>query len=391
MNKERYLTSWIREDALKSNKMAFISGPRQVGKSTLGKALLNNDSNYFLYDNEDFRKSWMKSPDSSILLREQGPILLDEIHKDRNWKRKLKGIYDSSKDLEIIVTGSARFSYFRKGSDSLLGRYLPYRLHPFSVAESTKSISPDKILENKITNYPWNDLLNLGGFPESLLSGTENTSKRWSRLRKDRLILEDSRDFRNISDQNALRALSDLLPEKVGSLLSVNSLKEDVGKAYATIREWIKLLDLLYYSFVIRPYSKRINRAIKLEPKLYLYDILQIPKENIGQRRENLAALHLLKACNYWTDTAQGDFELNFIRNKEGKELDFLIVRDRRPWLAVECKSNDKNISKNLVYFSELTQAPHRVQLVEAKNYDKYYPNYKIRVMDYETFFSTLV
>ncbi len=372
--------------------MAFISGPRQVGKSTLARALLESEKNYFLYDEEDFRRAWTRSPSQSISARAPGTIVLDEIHKDRRWKSKLKGLSDTRpRDLQIVVTGSARLDHYRKGSDSLLGRYLPYRMFPFSVAETQSPVAPSEALAANHVVYPWADLLRLGTFPEPLLAGNENEARRWSRLRLDRLVLEDTRDFLNISDLNAFRSLIELLPERVGSLLSVNSLREDVGKAYATVKSWMEVLDLLYYSFMIRPYSKRLARALKAEPKLYLYDILRIPAEHTPKRIENLVALHLLKACHFWTDTAQGEFELRFLRDKEKREVDFLILRDNSPWMMVECKSGQKEPARELIHFASILAPPHRFQLVTDPHYDRAYAETQIRVIDYEKFLSGLI
>lgn len=389
---DRYLQSAIQTDALACKKMAFICGPRQVGKTTLAKKLLKDSGNYFLWDDAEFRKAWSKSPANSLGLRGPGPVLLDEIHKDRRWKTRLKGIFDKQgNDLPVIVTGSARLDVYRKGSDSLLGRYLPYRLHPFSVNESATPPSPDDMGHERNTRFPWEDLLRLGGFPEPLLGGSESKAQRWSRLRLDQLLREDARDVQMVLDLNALRVLADLLCERVGSLLSLNSLREDVGVAYGTIRAWVSLLEALYFCFLLRPYSKKLNRALSAEPKLYLYDILRIPNQKMPARLENLTALHLIKACHYWTDTAQGEFDLRFIRNKDKREVDFLIVRDNEPWLMIECKSNSKIPSPNLTFFSTILKPAHCFQLVSDQKFDKFYPAANIRVLGYEKFFSGLL
>lgn len=393
MTQSRYLTQSITDDALAAGKMAFIAGPRQVGKTTLARVLVADTRNYFLHDDEAFRRAWAKSPTAAIAGRGGGPIVLDEIHKDRAWKRKLKGLYDQpGSRLPIIVTGSARMGYYRKGGDSLLGRYLPYQLHPFSVGERASPPRPDAVLGDYAeATYPWSDLLRLGGFPEPLIGGRVNLAQRWSRLRLDRLVFEDSRDIRQIGDLRALATLVELLPERVGSLLSVNALHQDVGKAYATVRAWVELLDILYFSFTVRPYAHRLRRVVKAEPKLYLYDILRIPERELGKRRENLAALHLLKACHYWTDTAQGEFELRFVRDKDGREIDFLVLRDKAPWMAIECKSGATDPARNLVHFSELLRVPHRIQLVSEEGHDRFFAAAKVRVINYERFFAALV
>ena len=218
MIKSRYLNNTIPKDALKSDKMAFISGPRQVGKTTLGRQLLKDKNNYFSWDQTRFRKIWSKSPEKLLDSIGAGPILLDEIHKDRKWKSKIKGIYDSYSGISILVTGSAKLDIYRKGSDSLLGRYIPYRLHPFSTAESISPPKPENILQKFKTSYKWEDLVTLGGYPEPLLQGEEKKAQRWSRLRLDRLAYEDTRDIKVLSDLHAFRVLLDLIPEKVGSL-----------------------------------------------------------------------------------------------------------------------------------------------------------------------------
>lgn len=391
----RYLYNAIKEDAFPTKKLVFISGPRQVGKTTLAKSFLKNSENYFSYDEENFRRGWVKDPKTIISNRGEGVVVLDEIHKDRVWKRKLKGLFDtfnSENFCQFIVTGSAKLDFYRRGSDSLMGRYFPYRLHPFTVAEGIVNVSPDKLFESsgKI-NFKIEDLLNLGGFPEPLLSANSNQAKRWSRLRLERLIQEDTRDLLNVSDLKSFQTLIELLPERVGSQFSINALKEDVGKAYATVRAWYQVLETLYFSFSIKPYSKKIARSLRAEPRMFLFDILRIPKEQKAKRLENLTALHLLKACDYWTDTAQGEFTLTYVRDKNQREVDFLVLNDGKPWMLVECKSGEKEPSKNLRYFSEILKPRHIVQLVTESQYEKYYPAFSVRVISYEKFFAQLV
>ncbi|PIU00155.1 MAG: hypothetical protein COT74_06195 [Bdellovibrionales bacterium CG10_big_fil_rev_8_21_14_0_10_45_34] len=388
----RYLKAAVEADALADYKMAFISGPRQVGKTTLAKQMLTSSANYFSWDNGDFRKQWSKSPLKAIELAEKGPVLLDEIHKDRNWKSRIKGIYDTvGNEIPILVTGSARLDLYRKGGDSLLGRYIPYRLHPFSVGERDYPITPDEILQSLTVEYKWSDLMALGGFPEPFIAGNANKAQRWSRLRLDRLAYEDTRDIKVLSDLNAFRVMLDLIPDKVGSLFSFNSLREDVGVAYSTVRDWVLLSENLYYGFFIRPYSKGIKRSLRAEPKFYLYDILQIPEKNFSQRIENLTALHLLKACHFWTDTAQGFFELHFLRDKEKREVDFLICRNRKPWMLLECKSGSTSVSSNLVHFKSQLKTPLNFQLVDKRNFDKEFPAQNVRIINYEKFFSGMI
>ena len=388
--RRRYLEEAIRTDALADGKMAFISGPRQVGKTTLGRFLLQTRENEFTWDDQRFRRVWVRDPLGSVSGRGTGPILLDEIHKDRRWKGRLKGLYDlRGNEVPIVVTGSARLDYFRRGGDSLLGRYLPYRLHPFSVGERERPPKPEEILGSADVVFPVADVMTLGVFPEPLLGGSERKAARWSRLCLERLMNEDLRDFRAIRDVEALRVLTDLLPERVGSLLSVNSLREDVGVAYATVRDWVRILQALYHCFLVRPFSRRLRRVLTAGPKLYLFDLLQV--ESPAARRENLVALHLLKACHYWTDVALGVFDLKFLRTKDGKEVDFLLTRDRRPWMLVECKSGQTSPAPALVHFAHKLGTSHNYQVVSRPGHDRFYPEHGVRVIDLERFLSGLV
>jgi hypothetical protein len=392
MHPRRYLSDVIREDALSAGKMAFVSGPRQVGKTTLAKALLATLANYRSWDDADFRRAWSRSPRGALADRGPGPLVLDELHKDRRWQTRLKGCFDVDGPGDgLIVTGSARLDLYRRGGDSLLGRYLPYRLHPFTAGESARPPGPDQIAQPRGVQHPLADLLRLGGFPEPLFGGSEARARRWSRLRLERLMTEDVRDLRAVEDLSGLRVLVDLLPERVGSLLSVNALRENVGAAYATVRSWIGVLEALYQCFRIRPWARRVVRAIRAAPKLYLYDVLRIPAANTGARLENVTALHLLKAAHFWTDTAQGEFELFFVRDKEQREVDFLLVRDGAPWCLVECKSADVTPSPALLRFRSTLQVAHAFQLVTRAGYDREHAPQGVRVLDYERFLASLV
>lgn len=387
---ERYLGDAIAGDALAAGKMAFVSGPRQVGKTMLGRSLLSDPHNEFSWDDQRFRRAWVRDPLGALATRGSGPVLLDEIHKDRRWKNRVKGLYDlEGRELRIIVTGSARLDLFRRGGDSLLGRYLPYRLHPFSVGERSRPLTPDRMLAETEPVFPFGDLLRLGGFPEPLLGGSEAKARRWSRLRRERLVFEDVRDLRGVHDLQALRVLVDLLPERIGSLLSVHGLREDLGVAYATVREWVAVLEALYHAFMVRPYAGRMARTLKAQPKLYLYDVLEI--EDLAARRENLTALHLLKACHYWTDIAGGAFDLQFLRTKEKEEVDFVVTREKRPWMLVECKSGETSPAPSLVKFARALGTQRNFQLVDRPGYDRHFPQASVRVLHYERFLAGLV
>lgn len=386
----RYLDASVRIDALDRHRMAFVAGPRQVGKTTMARSMLTSPQNYYSWDDPSWRRRWTSDPLVAVADRGAGPIVLDELHKDPQWKDRLKGLYDTRGDVTpIVVTGSARLDVFRRGGDSLMGRYLPYRLHPFSAGECEHPPHPDSLQFGDSPRFRWSDLMTLGGFPEPLLDGSVQRANRWSRLRTERIVAEEVRDLRNVRDLRQIRLLTDLLPERVGSLLSMNSLAEQIGTSFATVRDWISVLSELYVCTLIQPWSRKLRRALTATPKLYLTDILSIPSK--GVRHENLVALHLLKSCHFWTDTAAGEFELWFVRTRDGAEVDFLVTRDDQPWMLVECKSGDTSPAAVLRRFAQELKPVHVVQLVEKADYDRSYADDGLRVISYDKFFAGLV
>jgi predicted AAA+ superfamily ATPase len=381
--KERYLLPYIQKLALKRHKMAFISGPRQIGKTTLSKMIMNNYSqaSYLNWDESTFRKLWTKSPNQLETFfnfaDKKGSLLLvlDEIHKSKSWKQKLKGIYDHLGEmLSIIVTGSARLNVYRRGGDSLMGRYLHFRLHTFSVAEALK-ISPrtPEQFFNLAFSHKFQDfkaqviiekLMNFSGFPEPFLAGNRQILNIWRQGRIEKVVRQDLLDLTRIQEISHVEALMSLLPEKVGAPVSTASLREDLEVSFDTVKRWLLCLEELYYCYTIKPYSKSIVRSLKKEPKLYLYDWTEI--ENLGSRFENLVASHLLKACHFWNDTGEGMFDLCYLRDKQKNEVDFVLIKDKKPWFTVECKLSDTSLDVQHKKFQNVLKVPH-VQLVHRQ------------------------
>lgn len=362
---ERYLKDAIKTLSLDRGKMAFISGPRQVGKTTLSLSYKPqyNQLVYKNWDESTFRRQWLKNPNE--ILESFNPanvgrrrlLVLDEIHKAKGWKQKLKGLYDTnSNEIEILVTGSAKLNVFRKGGDSLMGRVLNFRLHPLSFGEVYRKqkspiLSPEAwrdSLFTKPTTNPKNEILDqlmtFGGFPEPFFAQDHKIANIWRKDRVEKVIREDLRDLSRLPELSQVEMLASLLPTKVGSPLSVTSLREDLEVSHGSVTRWMNYLSELYYHFSLRPWTKSIARSLKKEPKIYLFDWTEV--EDMGPRFENMTASHLLKACHYWTDTGEGNFDLFYLRNKEQQEVDFLIVKNQKPWLAVEAKTSSSHFDK---------------------------------------------
>ncbi|HBR14738.1 MAG TPA: AAA family ATPase [Candidatus Omnitrophica bacterium] len=327
----RYLTAQIKHDLDK--KMVFLGGPRQVGKTTLARHISKNPKGYLNWDIPEHREKILKReiPVTDILI-------LDEIHKYRSWRNYLKGLFDLSlKERKILVTGSARLDLYCFGGDSLQGRYHYLRLHPLSVAELHITRHEDMIT-----------LLELGGFPEPFLGGSQVEAKRWSREYRTRLIREDIVSLERIQDLGNLELLILRLPELVGSPLSLNALREDLQISHKTLASWVTVLERMYAIFRLSPIGAPKIRAVKKEQKHYHFDWSLVP--DMPLRFENMAASHLLKWVHFEQDTKGREVELSYFRDIDGREVDFVVTENRRPIMLVECKWADDEVSKSLRY-----------------------------------------
>lgn len=332
----RYLTEYIRED-LKNDPMIFIAGPRQVGKTTLALSFLENIDQYDAPQDHPAYLNWDIRDKRKIILSGSLPkekiIIFDEIHKYKDWRNYLKGIYDQYKSkCRIIVTGSAKLDFYGRGGDSLQGRYVFYRLHPLTL--------------NDPQALNMNQLLKLGGFPEPFYKGDEVYWARWQNLRSKRLIEEDLIYLEQVRDLSKIEILMDVFPDRVASLLSINSLREDLSASQQSIQTWIKILENLYFCYPVTPYTGSELKSIKKECKYYLWDWSLV--EDKGRRVENFLASCLLKYCHIREDRYGEKLKLHFFRTKDKRGIDFLVTKKNKPLFAVECKSGSKNLSSHL-------------------------------------------
>ena len=234
----------------------------------------------------------------------------------------------------------------------------------------------------------FNLLLKFGGFPEPLLKQNERTLRRWHHMRLERITREDINDLETISELSSLQVLADNLPGKVASLLSVNSLTEDLSVSHKTIQRWLEILENFYYHFRVYPFSRSPVKSLKKMPKLFLWDWSQI-EDNIGAKLENIVASHLLKFCHFLTDTEGYNTKVYFLRDREGREIDFIITVGEKPWFAVEVKRSGKNVSKHLKYFSDRMDIPFLFQVVMEEDVD--FMSDEIRVISASRFLNALV
>lgn len=366
-----YVKIWA--DLAAGKSMIFLTGPRQAGKTTLAEIISRSFANslYFNWDIPQHRIHLIENPaffeaverkDTSTPL-----IVFDEIHKYKDWKNYLKGVYDQfHTGYQFLVSGSGRLDIYQKGGDSLAGRYFLFHLWPFTIAELGRcNIAIDAFLNDPLQismerndelRKIWSRLSELSGFPEPYLANRVTTYRRWSNTYSQQLIREDIRDLTGIKSVGDVEMLYLLLPSKVGSPLSVPSLARDLRVSYNSVQSWLSVFERFFLIFGISPWTRKISRAIQKERKVYLWDAPRIKEP--AARFENMVAMELWRAVTAWNDMGYGSFSLHFIKNKERQEVDFLIANAREPFLLVEAKLTDTEPSSDLKKFQRALNIP---------------------------------
>lgn len=376
MNEQKRVYESVLQDHLESNRqMVFLSGPRQVGKTTLAKTFAGN--RYFSWDDRAVQRAVVESQKAFGAMagldevRDDRPIIaLDEIHKYTRWKSFLKGFFDHyEKSVRILVTGSARLDVYRRGGDSMMGRYFLYRMHPFSVGELLRTGLPLEEINvpSRLEEDRWSALWTFGGFPEPFCNQTMRFLNRWRGRRSEQLIREDLRDLTRVFEVDTVAVLTDLLRHRAGEQLVVSSLARDLHVAETTVSAWIKTLEYLYFGFTIRPWFRNVENSLRKTPKWYQRDWCEVADD--GKRFENLIACHLLKAVEMWTDLGLGEFGLYYLRDKQKREVDFLVSKNGDPWFLVEAKLAKTALSSSLEYFQKATGAKHAFQVTRDMEY----------------------
>ncbi len=384
---KRSLEKLLSDAHFPDRKIAFVVGPRQVGKTILARTLQDGRKSADLYrswDDLQWRREFVRAPYG--FLDEYRPkrsgekplVVLDEIHKYPRWKTYVKGLWDTRKDrVDLLVTGRGRLDVYQRGGDSLLGRYHQYRLHPLSVKEVVDPAGvsledgPAETMKTLLgltgpappaAHKALAALLRWGGFPEPFLKRSERHHRQWVGERRALIVKEDLRDLTRVRMLSQVEELVEHLILRAGGVLSYNALREDMQVAVESVRQWTDHLQRLYLFYLIRPFAGNISRSLRKEPKIYLWDWSEIDDE--GARFENLVASHLLKWCHFTQDWGLAPLDLHYLRDREKREVDFLLTLKRKPWALVEVKMSDTTPGPAMKYFAERLKAPYRMQVV---------------------------
>jgi predicted AAA+ superfamily ATPase len=350
---ERYLDNLVLKDL--ASKVVVLTGPRQVGKTTLSRQLMQS------FDRPQYL-NWDVLTDRMVLQRQSwnpraGMLVMDEIHKMPNWKAWLKGVADGRPvGQALLVTGSARMDTFRQSGDSLAGRYFSFRLHPISVREwcEQQKVSPPDALDH---------LLERGGFPEPCLAADAVKADRWRAQYFTDLIREDVLEFSRLHEINTMRLFVELLRERVGSPLSLASIARDLAVAPATLKRYLDILQALFIVFTVQPWHRNVGRAILQTPKVYFFDT-GLVRGDQGIRLENAVACMLLNQAHFLQDSAGREVALHYIRTKDDAEVDFAFSESGELKQLIECKLSDNKPHRALMRFAAQFPDVDAIQIV---------------------------
>jgi predicted AAA+ superfamily ATPase len=362
VNMKRYLEKYILEDL--GQKIILLTGPRQVGKTTLSR-MLSQNYDYLNYDNPEHRlalleRSWDRGKEL---------VIFDELHKLKKWKSFLKGVYDTEKrSPALLVTGSAKLDTYRKVGDSLAGRFFQFRLHPLDLKEVSQVLMPDDL------SGALDRLLLVGGFPEPYVNGTERFYNRWKKSHLDIILKQDLIDLENVQQLTEIETLTQLLRKRVGCPVSFSSLARDLQVSDKTVKRWLTILENMYVLFRVPPFHRNVARSILKAPKFYFYDTGQVIGDS-GVRLENLTACAILKEIHYLADCHGADMQLFYVRTKDGKEIDFLVTRQSTPACLLEVKWAEIRPSVNFRALAGFFPEAKKVQIVKELDREKTYPD----------------
>ena len=352
----RTLHDFILKDLAK--KMVFVGGPRQTGKTILARQILESfpyqSKRRGLYTNWDLdadrqriiKKSWSD---------EEEVVVFDELHKFPRWKNWIKGVFDSERDVRrFLVTGSARLDVYRRGGDSLMGRYHYWRLHPFTLSEIPDGISPADAFKR---------LMTVGGFPEPFLDNNEAEARRWRKERFDKVLRDDIRDLEPLRDLVPLSLFVDSLRKRVGQMIVLDNIVQELQVSHKTLKHWLEVLERMYLVFVVRPWTKNLPRAVQKPFKVYFFDNADVIGDE-GARFENLVATTLLKKNHFIEDSQGYTYDLAYIRDKEKREVDFAVIKEGKIEALIEAKYSETSFSTALGYYAEKLRPKVALQIV---------------------------
>lgn len=359
------------EKWLFKKKILIIYGPRQVGKTTLVKAILKKHHKKSAYFNcEDLQvKQNLEILSSEHLKKYLGSyklVILDEAHLVVNIGKTLKLIWDSMPEVQIIATGSSSFELSNKVNEPLTGRALEFKLYPLSIAEISEHY--DKFQLNTVVK----NILRYGTYPEVINANAEN-APIFARDIANKYLFKDILEFEGIQNSDVILNLLQALALQIGNEVSFTELGNLVHIDKNTVTKYVDLLEKCFVIYRLKPFSRNLRKEINKKQKIYFYDLgirnsiinnFNDPdlRTDKGALWENFLIIERLKR-NQYEDKFANSY---FWRTHDQKEIDYL--EDANGKLSgFEFKWQKGKIKKPEEFLK--TYANSSISLVNQENY----------------------
>ncbi len=357
---KRYIEKLLLQ-AFSSFKAVYLTGARQVGKTTLVQHIAEKlNITYVTLDDSDvlqFAKDFPKS----FFQKYRPPLIIDEVQNSDDLILEIKQLLDSTnKPGTLLMTGSADFMRNKRIRESLAGRFISVKMYPLSETEINQT---EPWLEKLLHSAPqfedkpvdldeFANLLYLGSFPPIRLSQmSEKQIKSWfneylqSRILKDIMLLDE------IRKADKIRQLRTLIAWQGGSLMNFSNLAHSTGTALQTVEKYFALLHGIFLVELLRPYLTNVHKRAVKQPKVYLIDtglmsyLNQIKPQQIlsdrtvlGKLTETWVYAELQKEMSY----SDRNLQLYFYRDDKKNEIDFLIEKDDGTLVGIEVKAKQR-------------------------------------------------
>jgi predicted AAA+ superfamily ATPase len=386
---KRFVFNTLKNE-INEPEINILLGPRQVGKTTLLHKLeeycKKKKFKTCFYDLEQpqvlaqFNRS---AAEIIELLNQSGQIIfIDEFHYLQNASKIFKALYDSKKKIKIICSGSSSLEIHKHLKESLAGRRFLFRIFPLQMAEI--------LAHNR--DFPLHTYLQYGGLPG--LTHTDVAQRKQLMLNEilGSYILKDIKSLVKEENIRAFNHLLYLLAEKQGSTISMTNISNKINMSVKAIQRYLDILEETYVNYRVYSFSQNLGNELKKSCKTYLYDTgirNAILKDfsNVSNRPdkgtilESFVFLHL----NQWLGP---NMEIKFWRTKDGSEVDFILLKNRKPFpIEVKSKLTKTEIPQGLKRFlNRYTKVRHAFVVNEQISEKLTFQSCSIEFLTFEDF-----
>lgn len=373
---KQFYSRWQKhtiEHAMATRRVVLLAGARQCGKTTLAKELITEDTVYLTLDDTTLREAAENDP-QNFVKQKLKTLIIDEIQRVPSLLPAIKKVVDEeTQPGQYLLTGSANIQALPSTQESLAGRISKVRLRPLSRGE-IKGSSPTFLINafNQSFNFPWDfyekdtiiEMAFGGGFPEALtLEGRQR--KKWHRDYIEALLERDLKDVTKIHRYDAMRELMKILAAWSSKLMDVSSISSGLSIHRPTVAAYINALEALYIVERVQPWTKTDYDRVGKHAKLFMTDSglmssilswnmdqIRLDSDRLGKLMETFIFNELASQI----DASEEEYELYHYRDREKREIDFLIEREDQAILGIEVKSSSSIQKKDfhhLQWFQE--------------------------------------